>query len=63
MNTDTPRCIDEFDLRNRNVVISVDFNVPPVKREANYKIKDPSRIVAALPTIRYAIQEGARGIL
>jgi phosphoglycerate kinase len=63
-----PRCIDEFEIKNKNVFIRVDFNVPveslkSPSQDKPYKIKDPTRILAALPTLQYAIQQGARVIL
>lgn len=64
MNTfKMPPCIDEFELRGKNVFIRVDFNVPTEAKVANYQIKDPSRILAALDTIRYAMNQGAHVIL
>ncbi len=52
--------IEDFDLRGKRVFIRADFNVPLDK---NLKITDDSRIRSSLPTINYAIDEGAKVIL
>ncbi|HSK74339.1 MAG TPA: phosphoglycerate kinase [Pyrinomonadaceae bacterium] len=51
--------IKDLDLKGKRVFIRVDFNVP-IK---NGKIEDDTRIQAALPTINYAIEKGAKVIL
>jgi phosphoglycerate kinase len=51
--------IDEFDLKDKRVFLRVDFNVPMEKG----KITDDNRIRAALPTIRYALEKGAKLVL
>src|SRR5207302_10016868 len=51
--------IRDLDLKGRRAFIRVDFNVP-IK---NTEIEDDARILAAVPTINYAIEHGARVIL
>ena len=54
-----PRSIRDLDLRGKRVFIRVDFNVP-IK---NGTITDDTRIRASLPTIRYALEQGAKAII
>ena len=50
------RSIEDFDLKEKRVFLRLDLNVP-IK---NGKITDTTRIDAALPTIRYALEHGAK---
>ncbi len=52
-------CIDQCDLNGKRVLIRVDFNVPM----KNGAITNPARIVAALPTIQHALDNGASVVL
>jgi 3-phosphoglycerate kinase len=53
------KTIQDTDIKGKRVFIRVDFNVP-VK---NGVIEDDTRILGALPTIKYAIEQGAKVIL
>lgn len=53
------KTIRDFDLKDKKVIIRVDFNVP-IK---DGKITDDNRIVSSLETINYAIKNGAKVIL
>ena len=54
-----PRGVKELDLKGKRVFVRVDFNVP-IK---NGTITDDTRIRASLPTIRYALEQGATVVL
>ena len=51
--------IEDVDLKDKRVLIRVDFNVPL----ENGRIKDKQRIEGALPTIRYALDRGAKTVI
>ncbi len=55
------RCIDELELAGQKVFIRVDFNVPLDKKTR--AITDDERIRAALPTVKHAVEAGAKVIL
>lgn len=52
--------IDDISLKNKKVLIRVDFNVP---LDENHNITDDTRIRSVLPTINYALDENAMVIL
>jgi len=53
--------IEEVELKGKRALIRVDFNVPQDK--ATGAITNTKRIEAALPTIRYALDQGASVVL
>ncbi|MEY4674124.1 MAG: hypothetical protein RL148_1908 [Planctomycetota bacterium] len=55
------RTIRDLDLKAKRVLMRVDFNVPQDK--ATLAVTNNQRIVAALPTIRYALDQGAAVVL
>ncbi|MGB8465741.1 MAG: phosphoglycerate kinase [Terrimicrobiaceae bacterium] len=55
------KSITEVPLKGRRVIMRVDFNVPQDK--ATGAITNPARIIAALPTIKYILDQGASLVL
>jgi phosphoglycerate kinase len=51
--------IDQLVLTGKRVLIRVDFNVPM----KNGAITNNQRIVAALPTVQYALDNGAKSVV
>ena len=54
------KTIEDVDVKGKRVLARVDFNVP---QDESGHITDDTRIVAALPTIKYLIAHGAKTIL
>src|ERR1700724_2164287 len=55
------KTVRDLDLAGKRVLVRVDFNVPQDK--ATGAITNNQRIVAALPTIKYALDHGAAVVL
>ncbi|CAN5705737.1 hypothetical protein BH24ACI5_BH24ACI5_25930 [soil metagenome] len=53
------RSVKDLDLRGKRVFIRVDFNVP-IK---NGTIGDDTRVRSSLPTIQYALDQGAKSVI
>lgn len=53
------KTIRDFDLKDKTVFLRLDLNVPI----SNGKITDETRITASLPTIRYAMEQGAKLVM
>ncbi|MBT5097534.1 MAG: phosphoglycerate kinase, partial [Candidatus Marinimicrobia bacterium] len=53
------KTLKSFDLKDKRVLIRVDFNVPV----ENELVTDDFRIRSALPTIKHCLNEGAKIIL
>jgi len=54
------KSIDELSLRHKRVFIRVDFNVPTDEKG---QVTDDTRIRASLPTIEFALNQGAKIVL
>ncbi len=53
------RTVRDLDVKGKKVLVRVDFNVP----RSGDVITDDNRVVAALPTINYLLEKGAKVIL
>jgi phosphoglycerate kinase len=59
------KTVSDIDVRNKKVLVRVDFNVPLSSKDPNDDIivTDDTRIQAALPTLNYLLEQGAALIL
>ncbi|KAI9899803.1 hypothetical protein N3K66_006264 [Trichothecium roseum] len=60
MSLSSKLSITDVDVKGKRVLIRVDFNVP---LDENKKITNNQRIVGALPTIKHAIDNGAKSVI
>lgn len=60
MSLSNKLAINDCDLKGKRVLIRVDFNVP---LDSNNKVTNNQRIVGAIPTIKYAIENGAKAVI
>ena len=56
------KTLRDVDLKGKRVLMRVDFNVPMAK-DGSGKITDDTRVVAALPSIKYVLEQGGSLVL
>ena len=56
------KTLRDIDLKGKRVLMRVDFNVPMAK-DGSGKITDDTRVVAALPSIQYVLEQGGSLVL
>ncbi|QIL51010.1 phosphoglycerate kinase [Weissella coleopterorum] len=55
--------VEDLELKGKKVLMRVDFNVPLKEENGEVMVSNDNRIVAALPTIKYVLEQGGRAIL
>lgn len=60
MSLSSKLSITDVDLKGKRVLIRVDFNVP---LDADKKVTNNQRIAGAIPTIKYAVDNGAKAVV
>ena len=55
--------VNDIDVRDKRVLMRVDYNVPMEERDGQMVINDATRIKETLPTLKLLIEKGARVIL
>lgn len=55
----TKKTVKDVDIKGKRVIMRVDFNVPMDKGE----VQDDTRIQAALPTIKYILDQGVKSLV
>jgi len=56
------KTLRDVEIKGKRVVMRVDFNVPMAK-DGSGKITDDTRITAALPSIKYVLEQGGSLVL
>lgn len=54
------KTVKDIDLKDKKVLVRCDFNIP---MDENKNITDNRRIVAALPTIKYLLEQNCKVVL
>lgn len=57
------KCIDDIELKDRRVLVRVDYNVPLEERDGKMVITDDTRIAETLPTLKHLSAKGAKTVL
>ncbi|KAF3483253.1 phosphoglycerate kinase [Arthroderma uncinatum] len=60
MSLSNKLAITDIDVKGKRALIRVDFNVP---LDADKKVTNTQRIAGALPTIKYAVDHGAKAVI